>query len=135
MSLKLKSHICSSHVKVLCFPILRGKKFLQEMVGWGGGGWCPLLSLLFPTTLSNVIGHMKKFSNFYRLSSESLPMFHKLSSMGVFAVEVIFLYFSPSSCAFSMSSNSQALLCISVLTRSIIALFRKFEQPSTKLGL
>ena len=56
----------------------------------GGGGWCPLLSLLFPTTLSNVIGHMKKFSNFYRLSSESLPMFHKLSSMGVFAVEVIF---------------------------------------------
>ena len=90
MSLKLKSHICSSHVKVLCFPILRGKKLLQEMVGWGGGGWCPLLSLLFPTTLSNVIGHMKKFSNFYRLSSDSLPMFHKLSSMGVFAVEVIF---------------------------------------------
>ena len=91
MSLKLKSHICSSHVKVLCFPISRGKKLLQEMVGWGeGGGLVPPLVSPFPTTLSNVIGQMKKFSNFYRLSSDSLPMFHKLSSMGVFAVEVIF---------------------------------------------
>ena len=46
MSLKLKSDICSSHVKILCFPILRGKKLLQEMVG--GGELVPPLVSPFP---------------------------------------------------------------------------------------
>ena len=51
--------------------------------GWGAGAPSCLSFSLRPSA-------MKKFSNFYRLSSDSLPMFHKLSSMGVFAVEVIF---------------------------------------------
>ena len=47
------SVICSSNVKILCFPILRGKKcMLQEMGGEGvGAGILPASSL--PTALFN----------------------------------------------------------------------------------